>query len=133
MTECDEKRLRTFEMKIYRRLLGITWREKTNEFVKNKIRNICGFEPEGVVEMVKKRKFQYFGHIIRGGGTAKAVMEGVMEGRRGRGRPQTNWMKNLNEWSGMRPMELSKMTVNRNGWRKAVKDWVHPQLNQLRR
>ena len=56
-----------------------------------------------------------------------------MEGRRGRGRPQTNWMKNLNEWSGMRPMELSKMTVNRNGWRKAVKDWVHPQLNQLRR
>ena len=56
VTECDEKRLRAFEMKIYRRLLGITWREKTNEFVKNKIRNICGFEP-GVVEMVKKRKF----------------------------------------------------------------------------
>ena len=64
-------------MKIYRRLLEISWKEKkTNLFVKNRIREICGYEPEGVVEMVKKRKFKYFGHHVCGGGTAKAVMEG---------------------------------------------------------
>ena len=72
-------------MKIYRRLLGISWKEKkTNVFVKNRIREICGYEP-GVAEMVKKRKFKYFGHHVRGGGTAKAVMEGGMEGTCERG------------------------------------------------
>ena len=61
---------------------------------------ICGYGPERVVEMVKKRKSQYFGHYLRGGGTAREVMEGGMEGRRRRGRPQGNWMGNLKEWIG---------------------------------
>ena len=68
-------------------------------FVKNRIREICGYEPEGVVEMVKKRKFKYFEHHVRGGGTAKAVIEGGMEGTRERGRPQRNWMGNFKDWS----------------------------------
>ena len=71
-------------MRMHRKLLGISWKEKkNNEFAKAKIRDICGYEPEGVVEMVKKRNFKYFGHYVRGGGTARAVvMEGGMEGRR---------------------------------------------------
>ena len=50
--------------------------------------------------MKKKRKFQYFGHRVRGGGTARAVMEGGVEGGRGRGRPQGNWIGHLKEQSG---------------------------------
>ena len=35
----DEQRLRALEVKSYRRLLGISWKEKkTNEFVQTKIR-----------------------------------------------------------------------------------------------
>ena len=95
VSKSDKQRLKTFEMKIYRRLLGISWKEKkTNLFVKNRIREICGYKP-GVVE----RKFKYFGHRVCGGGTAKAVMEGGMEGTRERGRPQRNWMGNLKDWS----------------------------------
>ena len=51
----DEQRLRAPEMKSYRRLLGISWKEKkTNELVKTKTREICEYELEGVVEMVKR-------------------------------------------------------------------------------
>ena len=80
VSKSDEQRRKVFEMKIYRRLLAISWKEKkTNLFVKNINREICGYEPEGVVEMVKKRKFKYFGHRVHEGGTAKAVMEGGMK------------------------------------------------------
>ena len=90
VSKSDEQILKAFEMKIYRRLLGISWKEKkTNLFVKNRIREICGYKP-GVVEMVKKRKFKYFRHRVCGGGTTKAVMEGGIEGTRERGRPQRN-------------------------------------------
>ena len=44
---------------------------------------MCGYELEGVGEMMKKRKFQCFGHHVREGEKARAVMEGGMEGRRG--------------------------------------------------
>ena len=65
--------------------MGITWKEKkTNEFVKTRIREICGYEPEGTVMIAIKRKFKYFDHHVCGEGTAKAVI-GDMEGRHGRG------------------------------------------------
>ena len=61
-------------------MLAISWKGKTNEWVKDKICEICGYELEGVMEVVKKRKFKYFGHIVRG-----AVIEIGMQERRGRG------------------------------------------------
>ena len=129
----DEQRLRAFEMKTYRRMLGISWKEKkTNEWVNNKIFEICRYEPEGVVEIVKKRKFKYFGHLVRGGGTARAVMEGSMQGRRGKGRPQGNWMGNLREWSGKGCFNLTRMAEDRERWRQAVHSWVHPRPPRLR-
>ena len=36
--------------------------------------------------MMKKRKFRCFGHLVRGGGTARAAMEGGIEGRREEGK-----------------------------------------------
>ena len=133
MNKSDEKRLKAFETKSYRRLLGITWKDrKTNEYVMTKIQEICGFMPEGVVEMVKKKKLKYFGHQIRSGGTTRAVMEGGMEGNRGRGRPQCNWMGNMREWCGKGTGELINMAKDRHGWRKAVYDWVHPRPPRLR-
>ena len=51
-----------------------------------------------IVEMVKKRKFQYFVHYVHGGGIARTMMEGGMEGRCKKGRLQGNWMGNLREW-----------------------------------
>ena len=113
-------------MKAYRRMLGISWKEKkTNEWVKEEINRICGRQLEGFVDMVKRRKFRFFGHMVRGGGVAKAVVEGAMEGRRGRGRPQGDWAGNLKEWSGESIVELNRMALDRRRWRVTVEDWVH--------
>jgi len=129
----DEKRLRAFEMKTYRRLLRITWKDKrTNEWVKDRICEVCGYEPESIVDVMKRRKFRYFGHLVRGGGTARAVMEGEMQGSRGRGRPQRKWMDDLKDWSGEGSITLNRMTMDRERWRQAVYSWVHPRPPRLR-
>ena len=44
-------------------------------------------------------KCQYFGHIIRGDGVQRLLMEGRIYGRRGRGRPRTMWTDNIKEWT----------------------------------
>ena len=43
-----------------------------------------------LLNTIKKRKCQYFGHIIRGDGVHRFRMERRINGRRGRGRPRTN-------------------------------------------
>ena len=118
VSKVDEKGLQAFEMKMCRRLLRIAWKEKKkNEWVKKKIVEVCGFEPKGVLEIVKTRKLKYFGHLVRRGGTARAVVEGGMEGRRVIGRPQGNWMGNLREWSRETVCGLARMAEDRESWR----------------
>ena len=120
------------QMKSYRWLLGVSWKErKMNEWVMDKIKEICGYEPEDVMDVVKRRKLQYFGHMVHGGGTDRAVMEGGMEGSRGKGRPRGNWMGNITEWTGERGNILTRMAENWEGWRRAVMNWVHARPPRL--
>ncbi|KAG1678536.1 hypothetical protein GQR58_013382 [Nymphon striatum] len=51
-----KKKKRAFEMKTYRRMLGISWNyKKTNEWVRSEVRRVCGFEPETMAAIVKIR------------------------------------------------------------------------------
>ena len=135
ISRADEQRIRAMQMKSYRRLLGVTWKDrKTNEWKMDKIKEICGYEPEDVMDVVKRRKLKYFGHLVLGGGTGRAVMEGGMEGSRGRGGPRRNWMGNITELLlllTLRGNTLRSMTVDREGWRKAITNWVHPRPPRL--
>ena len=57
-------KLEAFEMWLYRRLLRISWKEhKTNGEVLHKMKT-----KRSLLITFKKRKCQYFGHIIRGNG-----------------------------------------------------------------
>ena len=119
----DEQRLRAFEMKTYRRLLGISWKEKkTNEWVLQEVRRICGQELEGFVEIVKKRKLKLYGNEMRRGGLLKTVIEESMEGRRGRGRgrPRRSWFTDVKEWTGERGAKITQMAKDREQWRRRV-------------
>eukprot|EP00794_Sanderia_malayensis_P002663 gene2663-biopygen2205 len=130
----DEKRLRAFEMKTYRRLLGIPWKDKkTNEWVMARVTEVYGQELEGFAEMVKKRKLKFYGHEVRRGGLLRAVIEGRTEGRRGRGRPQGNWQENLKDWSGKSLGELKELAKDRERWKDVVFKWVHPRPIRPRR
>ena len=68
-------------MWLYRRMLGISWKEhKTNGEVLHKMKT-----KRSLSNTIKNRKWQYFGHIIRGDGVQRLLMEGRINVRRGRG------------------------------------------------
>ena len=68
-------------MCLYRRLLRISWKE-----LKTKLKRFTQDENQRIIiKYYQKRKCQYFGHITRGNGVQRLLMEGRINGRRGRG------------------------------------------------
>ena len=56
-----ESKLEAFEVCAYRRMLRVSWtKHKTNEEVLKMATTISSLSPT-----IKKRKCQYFGHVIR--------------------------------------------------------------------
>ena len=63
-----EKRTQAFEMRCYRRLLNISYKNHvTNEEVRRKIQAAIG-ECDELLTLVKKRKLRWFGHVSRSSG-----------------------------------------------------------------
>ena len=120
----DENRIQAFEMWCWWRLLGVSWREhRTNDSILEEL-NI----QRELLPRVKRLKFQYFGHVMRGsaGEMALTVMEGSMEGRRHRGAPRIQWKDNITNWSGQTLHQCKELVQDRLQWRRRIKDWSAP-------
>ena len=77
-----EKRTQAFEMRCYRRLLNISYKDHvTNEEVRRKIQAAIG-EYDELLTLVKKRKLRWFGHVSRSSGLAKTILQGTVKGKR---------------------------------------------------
>ena len=71
-----EKRMQAFEMRCYRRLLNIWYKDHvTYEEVRRKIQAATGEYGE-LLALVKKRKLRWFGHVSRSSGLAKIILQG---------------------------------------------------------
>ncbi|KAI5707683.1 hypothetical protein M8J77_007509 [Diaphorina citri] len=84
-------------MWIYRRMLRISWKDKVRN---TEVMARMNKEVE-LVHLVKKRKLEYFGHIMRNEqkyGLLQIILQGKITGRRTRGRRRTSWLGNLREW-----------------------------------
>ena len=116
-----EKRLNAFEMKCYRRLLNISWKDhRTNDSVMEEIERLGG-KTERLLETARRRKMQWFGHVSRRPGTlANTIMHGNIDGRRGTGRPRRNWNEDIGRWMGKSIVDCMRSTENRDGWRSLV-------------
>ena len=122
LTEDMEARITSFEFKCYRRILRIPYTEqKTNEEVKNRIELEVG-KIVNLLEVIRKRKLQWFGHMVRQSGDSlgKTILEGMVDGKRSRGRPEKSWMNNIIEWTGMTVMELTTTARDREAWKSVV-------------
>ena len=105
-------------MWLYRRMLRISWKEhKTNEEVLHKMKT-----KRSLLNTIKKRKCQYFGHIIRGDGVQRLLMEGRINGRRGRRRPRTMWTDNIKEWTKISYNDCIRVVQDRERWRFMTAD-----------
>ena len=86
LTADIEKRTQAFEMRCYRMLLNILYKDHaTNEEICRKIQAAIG-EYDQLLTLVKKRKLRWFGHASRSPGLSKTILQGTGKGKRKRGR-----------------------------------------------
>ena len=114
----DENRLRAFETRCYRRILGIHWFDRvTNEAVRTRVGRA-----ETVVDTVRKRKMELFGHICRMNGERmlKTVVTGMVDGSRGRGRPARRWIDDITKWCNCTIPEAVRKAGDRRTWRSTI-------------
>ena len=118
ITTRNMTKLQTFEMWAYRKMMKISWREKkTNEEVQKLVDEQA--EQLYIIPTIKERKITYFnfGHMTRRNNIHRLLLEGPLEGKVCRGRPRTEWLTNVTEWTGMRYEELVRIVEDREPWR----------------
>ena len=122
-----EERTQAFEMKCYRRLLNISYRDHvTNKEDCRKIQVAIG-EYDELLALVKERRLRWFGHVSRSSDLAKAILQGTVKGKR-RGRQKKRWEDNIKEWTGMDFASSTRAAQNRTRWKGVVENSsVEPQ------
>ncbi|GFR62427.1 endonuclease-reverse transcriptase [Elysia marginata] len=114
-----QKKIQTFEMWCYRRLLKVPWTEKKN----NKEIKQMADVGERVLQQLMKRKLGYTGHIMRGssGPLLQLSLEGKIEEMKGQESSRRNWMGDVKEWPGSTSYGDTKQEAeNREEWRDMV-------------
>ena len=108
------KKINSFEMWMYRKMLKISYTSHTtNEEVLKRV-NEKGLSLE---KKIKMRKTQYFGHLIRKDKMQKSLLEGRVCAKRPRGRPRKSWMKNIMEWTKLNFEQCIRGAEDRDYWR----------------
>ena len=69
---------------------------------------------------IKKRKLQFFGHVMRRKGLEGTIISGKVNGRKRWGRPTTSCLKDAEGWTGMSLSEAIRATDNCMAWSRRV-------------
>ena len=67
-----------------------------------------------VSTLVKRDKLTWFGHLKRSDLPVRALYEGMISGKRRRGRSILRWRCDIYEWTGKTIVELNRMVKDRN-------------------
>lgn len=96
LTEAPLKRIKSFEMWVYRRLRRISWKDRvTNKKVLRGVnKNVT------LTATVKRRKLEYFDHDQDKCELLHFITQGKIDGRRGPGRRRISWLNYRRQWFG---------------------------------
>ena len=112
----DIRKLEALEMWLWRRMEKISWKDRiSNEVVLGRV----GVERE-LITMLRSRKKSWIGHVLRGDGLLKEVIEGRMEGSKPRGRPRLGMLDDLITASYV---DMKRKAEDREGW-KSYMPWT---------
>src|SRR5215475_5208233 len=115
LREKDRKYLESFEMWCWRKMEKIDCREHiTNEEMLEIVQ-----ENRSILKIIQTRKANCIGHILKGEGMLRKIIEGKIEGKRGRGRKRIQMINDLKERGNY--VELKNRVQNRRKWRTSYK------------
>lgn len=114
LRKAEIDKLKAFEMWIWRRMERVSWQDKkSNEQVLHDVG-----EERSMVQTVVKRKKNWIGHVLRGEGMMKDVIEGRVEGKRAVGRRRQSMLHELMEEGSYEQMK--RKAEDRELWR----NWI---------
>ena len=105
------QRIEAFEIWVWRRMEKVSWTERK---INEEALTMMG-ERRQLIKRIIKTKKRWIGHVLRGNGLLKEVIEGRIDGRRPRGRKRLGMLSELKE-DGYAKMK--RRTENRELWRK---------------
>ena len=110
----------------YLKILRISYKDHvTNEEV---VTNEEIGPHDDLLNIVKRRKLQWYGHVSRSSGLTKTVLQGTVKGGRRQGRQRKRWEDNIGEWTGLEFAKSQRAVGNRKKWRKlTLKSSVVPK------
>ena len=114
----ERDRLNAAEMWFYRRLLRVSWKDmRTNESILEELST-----NRVLMQQINRRKMRYLGHAVRNPKTnlMATILQGRVEGKRNRGRPQTLYMDNVTAISGFTLAGMMHRSRNQEDWRTVV-------------
>ena len=118
LTSAMVNRLEAFEMWIYRRMLKIAWTDKMSN--KEVLRRANANRQ--LMKTIQQRSLQFFGHLVRRNNIHRVLIEGKINGKRGRGRPITSWVNNIVKWTGLDYPSVVRTAQDRHWWRAVSSD-----------
>ena len=121
LTQTNEMKLRGFEMWMYRRIGRVSWKaKKTNKEVLNKL----GLQSTKLMTVVRQRIVRFYGHVRRHDSLQHIITEGMVNGKRSRGRKRCGWLGNVSRYTGMNINRCAEIATNREEWRTIVSNVV---------
>ena len=81
-------------------------------------------EERQLIKLIRKRRLEFLGHVIRKEGLEEIITTGKIEGKRGRGRPRLNYTVSLCRWMQAQVPEDWKENVAVQKVLKSCKDRV---------
>jgi hypothetical protein len=94
----EERRLRVFENRVYRRIFGPKRDEVTGEWRKLHNKQLCAlYSSPKILRMIKSRRMRWaeqLARVVKGKGMYR-ILVGKTEGKRPLGRPKRRWEDNI--------------------------------------
>ncbi|KAG1687293.1 LINE-1 reverse transcriptase [Nymphon striatum] len=115
-------RINALQLWCYRRMLKVKY---TDHVTNKKVKERIGAEKIQWAEDLARRKLKFAGHVMRGccDTLTQLVLEGLVEGKRDRGRQRRVWGDDLKEWTRSKNLgEVKRKAENKVEWRIMVHD-----------
>ena len=113
-----QRRIQAMEMRCCRKILRSYKDHVTNEEVRAKIQQAIG-PYEDLMTIAKRRKLQWYGHVSRSSGLAKAILQGTLKGeedKADRGRGGKTTLRNGQAWSSASSRGQWRTGENGGNW-----------------